>query len=285
MRTARPLRVLITFCIVMVSVHARAGRIVAGSSGQRYEMGRLIGKGGFGSVYKGWKLDGAKRGELVAIKQYESLATAINEDEALKGVAALSHLPHALGDGFDDKTGKNFLVSSWVMGRTLETWSKKRKPSMVERVRSVIGACDIVGKLHGHGWLHLDLKPQNIMIDGKQRVTLIDIGIAQRKDASGSAVASGDGTHEFMPPEQRAKHIVDDRADVFALAGTLYRLLVQHNPVAVTNEPGEVGTHLDEVEDLGLRAVLKKGMAPSAADRYASAAQLAAALRDWETAH
>ena len=121
------------------------------------------------------------------------------------------------------------------------------------------------------------------MIDGQQRVTIIDIGIAQRKDASGSAVASGDGTHEFMPPEQRAKSTVDDRADVFCLAGTLYRLVVQHNPVAETNQPSVVGTHLDEVQDHRLRAILKTGMAPSAGDRYASAAQLAAALREWDT--
>ncbi|MEO6951898.1 MAG: protein kinase, partial [Polyangia bacterium] len=135
---------------------------------------------------------------------------------------------------------------------------------------------------HAHGWLHLDLKPQNIMIDRKQHVTVIDIGIAQRKNQDGTAVASGDGTHAFMAPEQRAGALVDDRADVFALAGTLYRLVSQHNPIAATNEPSVVGTRLDEVQDLALRAILKKGMAPVAADRYSSAAQLAEALRGWE---
>ena len=157
MRIANHLRAVIAFATVFISVQARAGRVVTGSSGQRYEMGRLIGKGGFGSVYRGWKLHDAKRGEAVAIKQYESLATAINEDEALKGVAALSHLPHALGDGFDEQTGRNFLVSRWVPGRTLEAWNEKHRPSLAERVRSVVRACDIVAQLHGHGWLHLDL--------------------------------------------------------------------------------------------------------------------------------
>src|SRR6185369_12091140 len=106
---------------------AEAARLLSSSSGRRYEIGRTVGKGGFGQVHKGWQVTVRKngetvRGKVVAIKQYRTLADAITEDGINKAVTGLRHLPRALDDGFDRATGKNFLVSGWVEGRTLDRW-------------------------------------------------------------------------------------------------------------------------------------------------------------------
>jgi serine/threonine-protein kinase len=281
---------LFFFFVFFLSLRSEAaGRVVSSSTGAQFEIGRLVGKGGFGRVYKGWELAPDRTGAMtrrapVAIKQYESLASAITEDAAMRGVKSMRNLPRVVGDGYDERTGSTFLVSRWVPGRTLDRWAAATKASVPEVVGVVTRASTIVGNMHAKGWVHLDLKPNNIMIDRRRNVTVIDVGIAQKKAANGKIAAAGEGTHEFMPPEQRAKGEVDERADVFALAGTLYRLLARENPIAATNQPATVATHLERIEDPALRAIVAKGLAQNPADRYANADSFAQALRRWQAA-
>jgi serine/threonine protein kinase len=252
-----------------------AGRVVAGSSGQRYELGRLIGKGGFGRVYKAWPLTAAdERGRPVIIKQYASLATAIEESEALRHVQGLPRLPQSVDAGFDDKVGKDYLVSRYVTGRTLEKWAAAKRRNDREIVEVVANAADVVGNLHGHGLLHLDLTPKNIMVNRRREAEVIDIGIAQPKGVDGTVQASGAGTRGFMPPEQRAKSQVDDRTDVFALTATLSRTLTGQDP----SKKG-----LEKIADPALRAIVARGLASNPDDRYPSASALALALRSWSS--
>ena len=257
---------------------ADAGRALTASTGQ-YELGRRVGRGGFGTVYKGWKLTTDRsgkpvRGQAVAIKQYHSLAGAIEEDEVFKALGRVPNLPQGLGDGYDERTGKTFLVSRWANGRTLGQWSDGKPRSTVDKVRSVARAAKVVSGLHARGWLHLDLKPDNIMIDRQRHVSVIDIGTVLRKDDT----SPGSGTPGYMPPEQLARGTVDDRTDVFALAATLYHLVTNELPVTATG----IGERLGRVEDPALRAIVAKGLSADPASRYTSARGFADALERWE---
>jgi serine/threonine-protein kinase len=285
----RALLLLLLIAGLAVPSRSEAGRLVPGSSGARYELGRLVGKGGFGHVYKAWTLStgprgGKIRGPSVAIKEYESLATQVDEDEAQKGITGLRSFSHAVDDGFDDVHGMNFLVFQWVPGRTLDRWARSTKASVPRLVGAVADAAEIVASMNARGWLHLDLKPSNVMIDRDGKVTVIDTGVAKRKGADGVFVTEDGeaGTRKFMAPEQGKKGgTLDDRTDVFALAGTLYRLITHQNPIADVTQPTRIATHLDLVRDEALRQILAKGLAQSPADRYASAAELSYALRAW----
>jgi serine/threonine-protein kinase len=287
MRTSKSLWLFTLALLAYEPAALAAGRVVSASSGQRYEMGRLVGKGGFGRVYKAWPLlAGDKRGQPVIIKHYASLATAIDESEALRHVDGLPRLPQALGAGFDDKVQKDFLVSRYVTGRTLEKWAaaKQRTPAAI--VEAVANAASVVGDLNARGWLHLDITPKNIMVNRRREAEVIDIGIAQPKGASGTVRATGAGTRSFMPPEQRTKAQVDDRTDVFALTGTLYRLLAGKNPIRNQKRPSSIvgaATGLQKIDDPALRAIVARGLAPDPNDRYPNAAALAEALRAWHS--
>lgn len=264
------------------SPHADAGRALTASSG-RYELGRRVGRGGFGTVYKGWKLITDRsgktvRGQAVAIKQYHSLAGAIEEDEVRKALGRVPNLPQGLGDGYDERTRKTFLVSRWTDGRTLGQWSDGKPRTIVDKVRSVVRASKVVAGLHERGWLHLDLKPDNIMIDRKQHVSLIDIGTALKKDVAGRSTSPGTGTPGYMAPEQSTRGTVDDRTDVFALAATLYHLVANEVPVTATG----IGEHLDRIADPALRAIVGEGLSADPASRHSGARAFAAALARWE---
>jgi len=257
---------LVSAALALVPAQATAARILASSTGKKYEVVRLAGKGGFGHVYKAWELTADKSGELVrrspvALKTYDSLASAINEDEPLKAIAGLRNLPRTLGNGFDEKQQKSFVVTRWVEGKTLDAWRKSQPRDNAQVIEAVRKAALIVSTLNARGWLHLDLKPKNIMIDARGIVNVIDIGTAQLKGEGGTTVATGAGTRALMPPEQRAASTVDDRADVYALAGTLLRLLDKRTVI----EPA-------------LDAVIKKGHAVKPADRYATTRDFANAL-------
>jgi serine/threonine protein kinase len=274
----------ITALLLCLTLPSQAGRVVSGASGQTYELGRRVGAGGFGKVYRAWKVTGMRngkpvRGQGVAIKQYDSLAHVLFEDLGHKAVAGIKGLPQTLDDGFDGHSGKNFLVMPWVKGRTLDQWNKDAKPTVEARVEAVVRACRLIAEAHDRGeLLHLDLKPSNIMVDGHGNVSVLDLGISQAKGADGKALGEGAGTKGFMPPEQSQAAEIDDRTDVFALAGTLYQLLTRTNPVRKT---GQIGVHIDRIKDPQLRGIIAKGLAENPADRYASAEKLGAALRRW----
>jgi serine/threonine protein kinase len=265
-------------------VAAPGGPIIEGTSGSKYELGRLAGKGGFGKVYKAWELrgEGGKtvRGRAVALKLYDSLAGAVDEDGALTKVK-IAHVPRMLDEGYDDRRGQ-FLVTPWVGGKTMWKWKKAQKPDTTRVVVAVRKAACIVSRMNRKGWLHLDLKPNNLMIDRTGEVNVIDLGLAMKKGQGGTALASGSGTRQFMAPEQRVGGgPVDDRADVFALAGTLYAMLTGNKPIAHKTRPGQIATRLDRIGDPQLRAIVARGLAVNADDRYASAKDFADALAAW----
>src|SRR5437588_7794569 len=90
----------------------------------------------------------------------------------------------------------------------------------VEIARQLCGA---LAAVHEEGLLHRDLKPQNVMLDGRGKVRLTDFGLAAAA-ADLSATELRSGTPQYMAPEQLAGTGVSDRSDLFALGLVLYEL-------------------------------------------------------------
>ena len=94
---------------------------------------------------------------------------------------------------------------------------------------SVSGALMVA---HDAGVLHLDIKPDNILVSTQGQVKVTDFGLATLADASGGAAAGG-GTIGYMPPEQIRREQLDARADEWALASVAYEMLTGSNPFRV----------------------------------------------------
>ena len=112
-------------------------------------------------------------------------------------------------------------------------------------VNITLGICDALDYMHKHGVVHRDLKPENIMVDGEDRIKLIDFGIAMKEDARRLTFAGPSpmlGTPDYISPEQVKGQRGDQRSDIYALGIIFYEMLTGQtpftgpNPLAVMNE-------------------------------------------------
>ena len=171
------------------------------------------------------------------------------QDEPVEQVTALSHLPGLdeartaamLSDprivtvyDFEVRGRTAYLIMEYVEGITLTDlladYADYLTLDMVAAVfDSVAGALTVA---HETGVLHLDIKPDNIMINTQGQVKVTDFGLATLADASGEGKTGG-GTIGYMPPEQIRREHLDARADEWSLASILYEMLTGSNPFRV----------------------------------------------------
>lgn len=150
---------------------------------------------------------------------------------------------------------------------------------------------------HGHGMLHRDVKPANILLGesdhADQRILLADFGIARRaEDISGlTATNTAVGTVAYAAPEQLLGGQLDGRADQYALAATVFHLLTGTPPFVDSNPAVVIGKHLSAVppalshfrpELVALDAVFARALAKSPADRYPRCSDFAHALAGFQ---
>jgi len=102
---------------------------------------------------------------------------------------------------------------------------------MVDNVADVlIQMADGLNHLHDRGWIHLDYKPENIMVSLNGHVSLIDFDTAQRLPRKPKKYPRISGTPTYMSPEQLKGAVLDQRADIYAWGSTAYELLTHLRP-------------------------------------------------------
>ncbi len=160
-----------------------------------------------------------------------------------------------------------------------------------DKLAIVSKVCDALAFAHDRGYVHQDIKPDNIMLGRYGEVLLLDWGCALHRDrvaeAAGKAIY---GTPAYMSPEQARRERVDERSDIYCLGATLYHMLTLEYPAWVEDperfwEMKRAG-ELSPLEQQAasrvpplLLAVCRKATAPDAAERYQSAVELREALR------
>ena len=194
-----------------------------------------IGVGGMAIVYRG--KDMRTRRE-VALK---TVRPEFQDDEERRSrfrreartMAFLSHpnvvRVYDLYDGADDGP---WAVLELVRGLSLKETVQQEGPLPLERVSHILsqvaGALD---HLHRRGLVHLDVKPQNIILTADDQVKLIDFGIAQVTDRPQETLGGQAlGTAAYLAPEQAAGDTVSARTDVYALSCVIYELVTGRSP-------------------------------------------------------
>lgn len=193
--------------------------------------------------------------------------------------------------------GTRYITMAYISGPPLS------KLVGTPRLRSERTIAKLVRKLalalaeaHSKGVVHRDLKPANILLDERNEPVITDFGLARRVGQSGEARLTQDGTilgtPAYMAPEQVSGNAdeMGPNCDVYSLGVILYELLTGQLPyrgeiMAVLGQiiqgkpkrPSELRPDLDP----RLESICLKLMAPTPADRYASAAEAANALGKW----
>ncbi len=203
--------------------------------GDEFELMSLLGRGGFARVYKAHdrRLD-----RLVAIKviQPDMAGTEVYVDLFRKEGVALAKLRHpGIVPIYDirERGGLIYYIMPFVAGTTLDRRLRQSRLPPLESRRILCEICDALSAAHGAKIVHLDIKPENVFLEGDlQNVLLLDFGVAvpvaDMVPDSGGPIA---GTPSFMSPEQaRGQADIDHRSDIYSLGALGYRMLMGRPP-------------------------------------------------------
>lgn len=235
--------------------------------GGRYEVHELVGAGGMGSVYRAHDRELERDVALKIVRDAHDPATlAAHLRAEARTIAALEHpgIPPVYESG-RLADGRAWYAMRFVRGATL---ARAPRPAPRAAQRLFLRLCETVAHAHARGVVHLDLKPDNVMLGPLGELYVMDWGLAA---ALAAPVAAGaGGTPGYMAPEQEDARAgaPDARADVYALGGLLAFLLTGAGPardgaLALAGLPRP------------LAAVITRCRARSPAQRYPSALELA----------
>lgn len=204
----------------------------------RYRLLDVAGTGGYGTVQVAWDMRIQRR---VAIKclRLDAFGTAATPgtprdvpglDEAR--TAAMLSDPHIVGVyDFEVEGPMAYLIMEYMDGITLSELMRLAHGMLPLDVLTCVfeSVAHAIEVAHDNQVLHLDIKPDNVLIDRQGRVKVADFGLAQLSHEAGFGKAAG-GTIGYMPLEQMRLEAPDVRTDEWALAALTYQMLTGDNP-------------------------------------------------------
>src|SRR3712207_4177683 len=165
-----------------------------------------------------------------------------------RAVASLNH-PHVvtvIDAGEDD--GTPYIVFEYVEGETLK--DRIRRMGRLPVPEAVAYAIEIGRALacaHANGFVHRDVKPQNVLIDREGRAKVTDFGIARSLETSGlTATGRVLGTTDYVSPEQALGHQVTEQSDIYSLGVVLYEMLTGEVPYRADTQVAVAMKHVRE---------------------------------------
>lgn len=260
----------------------------------RYRLGRSLGEGAFGSVFRAQdELTGREVAlKLLAPRWLQDPVVLQQTCDEARLAARLEHPGVVCIRDFGHTTdGGLFIAMDVVEGEPLDALLERRARLPPDDVRQIaLDALDALAHVHAHGLLHRDLKPANL-VRGREGTVLVDFGIAVAVDEQDwDPEAMVTGTLRFMAPEQLRNRPQDARTDLFSLGLVLYVCLTGALPTgratgrdlvrARVRQPsppiqGRCGVPIP----LGLAAAIDRAISIRPDQRHGSAAEMAAAIR------
>jgi hypothetical protein len=228
------------------------GALPAGTRLRGYETLAVLGHGGFGVTYRARD---TTLGRDVAIKEYLPTSVAVREDgttvlprstnlaeefhwgrdrflEEARILAKLDGAP-AIVRVFDflEANGTAYMVMVLLEGEPLERRLKRDGPLSQPAIESILyPLLDGLEAVHATGFLHRDIKPDNIMLDARGAPTLIDFGASRAALAGRTAAMTSIFTPGYAPAEQFTSAMQGPWTDIYGLCATLYHAIIGRPP-------------------------------------------------------
>ena len=270
-----------------------------------YRILRLLGRGGMGAVYEAEQEHPRRRVALKVMRTpflADELRSRFEQEAEILGRLRHPGIAHIYEAGVtqgSDGEPVSYFAMELVHGIPLTRHAEQHQLNTRDRLTLVAKICDAVDHAHGHGVVHRDLKPDNILVDERGEPKVLDFGVARIVDheraARSMATATGllIGTLTYMSPEQVGARPdeVDGRSDVYALGVIAFELLAGRLPLDVSSVSIPEGLRrIRDVDspDLGsvdsrhrgdVATIVAKCLEKEPGRRYASAADLSRDIR------
>jgi serine/threonine-protein kinase len=262
----------------------------------RYRIERELGSGGMATVYLAHDL---KHERQVAVKVLRpELAAVLGAERFVQEIKTTANLQHPnILPLFDSGEAGGFLyyVMPFIDGETLrDKLNRETQLGIEEAVKVATEVADALDYAHRHDVIHRDIKPENILLhDGRPMVADFGIALAVSAAAGNRMTETGLslGTPHYMSPEQAtAEKDLSNRSDVYSLGAVLYEMLTGDPPhtgssaqqiiMKIVTEEAQPVTELRKLVPPNVAAATAKALEKLPADRFGSAAEMAAAIRN-----
>ena len=268
------------------------------SSIGRYALKRPLGQGGLGTVFEAWD---PLLSRTVAVKTLQfdiDTPTRVTLDALFlneaRAAAGLSHTHIVTVHDAGLSAHGVYIAMERLRGRDLrQALQAGWQPSPAEAALLVRRVADALAYAHARGVVHCDIKPANIFLTRRDRPKVLDFGIARVAHRAALPALEGvvAGSPHHQAPEQLHDGAIDARTDIYALGTVLYELLcgrkafggdsleqIQHAVAHLDPPPPH---ELQPTVPAELSAIALRAMARDPDARYASAQDMALALRQW----
>jgi len=271
-----------------------------GETLDHYRIEATVARSGMSVLYRGTDLiDGKQVAIKVPLPEMEADPVLIERFKREQEIGLELDHPGVVKTYNSEQRSRTYMVIEWVDGRLLRALlnqgcqNQACKLPIGQAVKITLGICEALDYMHKHGVVHRDLKPENIMVDGEDRIKIIDFGIAMKEDARRLTFANLSptlGTPDYISPEQVKGQRGDQRSDIYSLGVMLYEMLTGQvpfsgpNPFAVMNErvlnDPKPARKLNSEITPAQQEILYRAMERDPRHRYATASEMA-----WDLEH
>jgi serine/threonine protein kinase len=261
-----------------------------------YELSRLVGRGGMGTVYEAQRVQDYTQRVAVKLMRPRLDEAGRRRFEAERQV--LAGLDHPgivrLLDGGTTRSGMPFLVMEFIDGERLDDFCRRERLGTDARVELMFHVACAVAHAHGRGVVHRDLKPSNVLVTAAGVPKVTDFGLSRTVLGEGPVTTTGEaivGTPGYIAPEQMMREPGRNRpgVDCYALGAMLYRLLAGRPPFeadtplqaclqATAGDPPPM-RHPRRKIPRDLQTIVSRALARDPAGRFADADELVEQLR------
>ncbi len=261
-----------------------------GQTISHYKILEKLGEGGMGVVYKAEDLTLHR---VVALKFLPHNIRSLESERArflqeAQAVAVLNHTNICTVYDIQEHEGQQFIVMEYVDGRTLRQMVPLQK--MQTAVDYAVQIGEALREAHGKGIVHRDIKTDNIMVNSRNQIKVLDFGLAKlRGSLKLTKTHSTVGTLAYMAPEQIQGGEVVARSDIFSFGVVLFEMLTGHTPFRGDHEAAMMYSILnDEPESVqkgrqdisaDMDRIIRRALEKDPDDRYQHIDDMVSELR------
>jgi len=263
-----------------------------GTTVSHYRILEKLGAGGMGEVYLA---EDTKLDRKVALKFLPHHVTASEEERArflqeAQAIATLNHANVCTIFGIEEHDGNQFIEMEYVDGRTLRATIDTSPLSVGQAIEYGIQIGEALQEAHGKGIVHRDVKAENIMLNSRGQVKVMDFGLAKLRGALKlTRTSSTIGTLAYMAPEQIRGEEIDARSDIFSFGVVLYEMLTGTAPFRgehdaaimysiLNEEPARLESHRQDLP-VELQHIVDNALEKDPEDRFQTVAEMVRELR------